>query len=401
VAHLHGTDDSHSVTTLELFFDLVFVFALTQITTLMARDPTWRGAAHGLVLLALLWWAWCSYAWLGNQAKADEGLIRAALIVTMGAMFVVALAIPESFGDGPGGPFAPFVLAACYAVARVTHLAVYLVAAGGDVELRRQLLITAIPVGMACVLLVIGGAVGPPAQSLLWTGALFVDYSGIWLTGTSGWRLPSAKHFAERHGLIVIVALGESVVSIGVGVADRPLSWAVLVASLVGLGVSVCLWWIYFDVVALVAERVLLRKRGEQRSRLARDSFTYLHFPMVAGVVYLALGMKEVLGYVAGGGGHALSDPLATMPLVSMYAGVAAYLFALASLRWRNLGRPNVARLVVSVGVLLVIPVVAVLPALASLGVLLAVLSGLVTFEATRHAEARQAIRHAEHQAPA
>src|SRR4051794_12329504 len=115
VAHLHGTDDSHRVTTLELFFDLVFVFAITQVTTLMAADPTWRGAWRGLLILALLWWAWCSYAWLGNQAKADEGLIRVALIVTMGAMFVVALAIPESFHDRPGGPYAPFVLAACYA----------------------------------------------------------------------------------------------------------------------------------------------------------------------------------------------------------------------------------------------------------------------------------------------
>ena len=132
------TDERHRVTTLELFFDLVFVFAFTQVTALMAADPTITGAVRGLVVLALLWWAWCSYAWLGNQAQADEGLVRATFIVAMTAMFVVALTIPESFDDLPGGLFAPFVFAACYAVVRLMHLACYLVAVGSDTGLRRQ-----------------------------------------------------------------------------------------------------------------------------------------------------------------------------------------------------------------------------------------------------------------------
>ncbi|MEJ7744098.1 MAG: low temperature requirement protein A [Nocardioidaceae bacterium] len=151
------TDESHRVTTLELFFDLVFVFAFTQVTQLMADDPSVSGAMQGLVLLALLWWAWCSYAWLGNQAHADEGVVRLTVIVAMTAMFVVALTIPESFDDLPGGLFAPFVLAACYALVRLLHLACYLIAAGDDAILRRQLLITALPVTGAAGLLVAGG----------------------------------------------------------------------------------------------------------------------------------------------------------------------------------------------------------------------------------------------------
>jgi len=186
LAWVRPTDASHRVTTLELFFDLVFVFAFTQVTQLMADTPTAAGALRGLVLLALLWWAWCSYAWLGNQAHADEGLVRATIIVAMTAMFVVALAIPESFGDRPGGLFAPFVLAACYAVVRVVHLASYLIAAGDDVGLRRQLLVTALPVAGAAGLLVAGGTLGPPYQTGLWALALLVDYAGIWIAGTAG-----------------------------------------------------------------------------------------------------------------------------------------------------------------------------------------------------------------------
>ena len=307
---VRSTDESHRVTTLELFFDLVFVFAITQVTQLMADDPTARGLGRGLVLMALLWFGWTSYAWLGNQAKADEGLLRLAMVVTMGALFVVALAIPESFEDKPGGLFGPFVLAACYATVRLAHLGVYVVAAGDDRALRRRLFVTAIPTAVACLLLVAGGAVGPPWQTALWVLALVVDYGGVFLAGTEGWRVYSAAHFAERHGLIIIVALGESVVAVGAGVADDPITVAVVVAALLALLVSVALWWVYFDVVALVAERVLAGLQGEPRSRLARDSYTYLHFPMLAGVVYLALGVKKVLEYVADTEHHDLGDSL-------------------------------------------------------------------------------------------
>jgi low temperature requirement protein LtrA len=393
--HVHPTDDTHSVTTLELFFDLVFVFALTQVTALMADDPTVRGLLRGLVLLALLWFAWCSYAWLGNQARADEGILRLAMLVAMGALFLVALAIPESFEDGPGGLFAPFVLAACYAVVRVAHLVVYVVAAGTDRALRRQLLVTAVPVGTACLLLVAGGAIGPPVQSLLWALALVVDYSGVWLAGTSGWRLYSARHFAERHGLIVIIALGESIVAIGVGVADVPVTWAIVGASLLGLGIAIALWWIYFDVVALVAERVLSNLQGEERARLGRDSFTYLHFPMIAGIVYLALGMKKVLTYVADTAHHDLADPLPGTVLTAMYGGVVLYLVALSGLRRRNVGAWNRQRLVVSALVVAMLPLVWSAPAIVALAALAVLLLGLIVFETVHQAVAREQVRHA------
>ncbi len=394
---VRSTDESHRVTTLELFFDLVFVFALTQVTALMADDPTARGLGRGLVLLALLWFGWTSYAWLGNQAQADEGLLRLAMVVTMGALFVVALTIPESFEDGPGGLFGPFVLAACYATVRIAHLAVYLVAAGEDRALRRQLLITAVPTAVACLLLVAGGAVGAPWQSLLWVLALVVDYAGVFASGTEGWRVYSAAHFAERHGLIVIVAIGESVVAVGAGVADEPVTWPVVLAALLALGVSLALWWVYFDVVALVAEGVLAKLEGEPRTRLARDSYTYLHFPMVAGIVYLALGVKKVLEYVAHVDEHDLGDALPWVPVIALYGGAVLYLAALSALRRRNIGGWNRQRLLACAALLVLLPVAVLVPALVALSLLAVVLTALISYEAMRLAPERDRIRHQTH----
>ena len=390
------TGEGHQVTTLELFFDLVFVFALTQVTAFLAEDVSMRQMLRGLVLLALLWFAWCSYAWLGNQARADEGVVRGAMVTAMGALFVVALAVPEAWGDQGGGVSAPLVLAGALAVVRLGHLTVYWLAAAQDRQLRRTVALTVIPVGAAVGLLVVGALLGGPAQTALWALALAVDYTGIYVVARrgSGWRLPSARHFAERHGLIVIVALGESIVAIGVGVGGRPVTVPVLVAAVLGLAVSVTLWWLYFDVVALVAERVLARTTGEERADLARDSYTYLHFPMVVGIVYLALGLKKVLEYVAE---HPLSDPLKGVALAALYGGVTLYLLGHVAFRLRNVHSVNVPRVAVAVGLLAVLPLVGQLPALAALALLAAVLTGLVGLEAVRHAEARHAIRHAEH----
>jgi low temperature requirement protein LtrA len=391
-ARVVPTEEGHGVTTIELFFDLVFVFAITQVTAFMADDLGWRGILRGLVLLALLWFVWCSYAWLGNQAHADEGVVRAAVIAAMAAMFLVALAIPEAWGDEGGGISAPVVLAAALAVVRLLHLGVYAVAAVGDAGLRRQLTRAAAPVGSAVVLLVVGAMLGGVAQTALWAAALLIDYTGVYFSG-SDWRLPSPGHFAERHGLIVIIALGESIIAVGVGVADLPLTLATIAAALLGLLVSVALWWAYFDVVAPVAERELRSRAGEERVRLARDSYTYLHFPMVAGVIYLALGLKKVAEYVGDESHHLLTDPLPATALWSLYGGVAAYLLGHLAFRLRNVGSINRPRAVVVVLVLLTPLAAFNVPALAALAVLAVFLMGLVSYEVVRYAEARAAVR--------
>jgi len=400
LTRVEATTPEHTVTPLELFFDLVFVFAITQVTALMAHELGWRGALRGLVVLALLWWAWCSYAWLGNQARADEGLVRTGMIIATTALLLVALAIPEAWNDHAEEHHlnAALLLAAALGVVRMGHLTIYWIAAGEDSGLRHQLLRTAVPVMAAIVLLVAGALIGGAWQTVLWLVALAVDYTGIYLAG-SDWRLPAPGHFAERHGLIVLIALGESLVAIGVGINDLPLSVPLVGMALLGLAICVALWWSYFDVVATVAENVLHKATGNDRVRLARDSYTYLHFPMVAGIIYLALGLQKVAEYVADTEHHTLSDPLATTARWALFGGIAVYLLAHLGFRYRNLGTVNLGR-AVAAGLLLVTGAVGfALPALAALGIAAAIVVVMIAYEVVRYADARAAIRH--HQTPA
>lgn len=392
---LRPTDSGHTATTLELFFDLVFVYAITQITAFVADDLTALGVLKGGLLITMLWFAWTSYTWLGNEAKADEGVLRLTLITAMGLLFAVALALPEAYEDTGGGLSAPVVLAVSLLGVRLAHLGIYALAARGDSVLTRQVVVTVVPVACAGALLVSGAVVGGTAQVVLWVAAVVVDASAYYIGGSDGWRLNAPGHFAERHGLIIIIAIGESIVAIGVGVAALPLTGPVLAAALLGLAVSVALWWTYFDVVALVAERVLASKQGQERAELARDSYSYLHLPMVAGIVFAAVGMKKVVSYVADTEGHDLSDPLTGIPLGLLYAGVGAYLLAHIAFRLRNVGTLNKGRLVVVVSLLPLGLVAAQLPAIVALALLAALLAGLVAFEALRFAEQRDHIRHA------
>jgi low temperature requirement protein LtrA len=208
--------------------------------------------------------------------------------------------------------------------------------------------------------------------------------------------LLSAGLFAERHGLIVIVALGESIVAIGLGVATLPITTPIVIASVLGLTVAACVWWAYFDVTAIVAERLLRRAEGEERARLARDAYSHLHLPMIAGIVLLALGLKEVHEYVGDASHHDLSESLAMVPLGAMYGGVALYLVSLVAFKYRAIRKVSVPRLVVTALLLGLVPVAAQLPALAALGLIAAVTVGLIAFEVVRFSHTREHIRHEE-----
>lgn len=380
-AHLHGTDDTHRVTNLELFFDLVFVYAITNITAVMEHDVGGTAVLEGMITLALVWFGWAAYTWLGNQAKADEGLLRLAMIVAMAGMFFVAISIPYAFRPDAN---AGVVLALAYCVVRLTHLAVYFIAAGEDRQLRSVLLGMTAVACVALTVLVAGALIGGAAQKWWWLVAVLIDQGGVYFVRSTRWRLNSASHFAERFGLIVLIAIGESVVSIGVGSATPQLTARTALALIAGLAIAVGLWWLYFDVVALVAEEVLHRSAGVARARLARDSYTYIHLPMVAGIVFTAMGLVLLIG----DHGHVDAGRYA------LYGGVALYLVAHLLFRLRNLGSINVGRAVVAVGLLLALPAVGALPAMAQLAVPAVLLVGLVAFEVRAFRDARTAVRH-------
>jgi low temperature requirement protein LtrA len=382
------------VAPIELFFDLVFVFSLTQVTALMAEDVTGRGILRGLLVLALLWWSWVGYAWLANVVQAEEGLGRVAMFGAMAAMFVLAVTVPEAFDDVPGGLHGPVVVAFAYLAVRVLHLVMFVLLSGDDPGLRRQVWRFSPSVFGSTVVLLVASQLDGTTQTLAWVAALIVDYVGTILGGASGWRLRSASHFAERHGLILIVALGESIVAIGVGVAQVPISWPIVVASVLGLVVAGCMWWAYFDVVSIVAERVLRQAEGEERARLARDAYSYLHLPMVAGIVLVALGLKKVLESVGEVGLHRLSEPLPLLPLGALYGGVALFLFAHSAFKYRTWRQVTGRRLVVGVLLVVLIPLAAELAALATLGLLAGVMVAMIASEARRYSELRERVRH-------
>ena len=314
--------EGDQVTTLELFFDLVFVFAFTQVTYVMSHGEPPLSVFQGLVVLALLWWSWSSFAWLGNQAHANEGLVRVSLIVAMGAVFVLSLTIPEAYHDLEGGLYAPLVFAICYAVIRLVHLTTYLIAAGPDAALRRQVLMSLLASALpSIVLLIIGAFVDEQWRVVVWAGAIVVDLLAIYVTSNvgGGWRVQSVAHFTERHRLVVILALGESIVAIGVGVSLEPITIAIVIGSLLAVGLTVLLWWAYFGRIAEDAETLLESTEGVSRAKLASDGYTYLHLPILIGVILTALGIEEVMG-------HLDEDHLGWLGGSALGAGVAVYL---------------------------------------------------------------------------
>lgn len=388
-------NEGDRVTTLELFFDLVFVYAITQTVNVMGEDGL-DSLVQALLIIGVLWWIWVGYAWLGNLVRADEGFIRFGLLAAMAVSFVVAVTIPEAFDDFEGGISGPLVFAGCYAVARAIHFAMFWVCSAGDPGLRRQLVRWALPsLGGIGVLVAAAFVENDWWQIALWTLALAIDLGGTLLNGMAGWRLRSAVHFAERHSLIIIVALGESIVAVGLGVVALPISWPIILALVLGIATAGALWWIYFDVTALLAEHALSRSRGAHRNDLASHGYTYLHLPMVAGILLSAFGMKKVLTYVGDTEHHTLGEALHGIPLYALYGGVVLYLLAHVGFARRMLGGLKVQRLVAALVLVLLIPLANVLPALAALGLVTFVLALLVLYETLRWYADRDQIRHA------
>jgi low temperature requirement protein LtrA len=366
-------DDEQRVTPLELFFDLVFVFALTQVTGLLAGDPTWGGLVRGLLVLAALWWAWVAYSWLTDAVDPEEDAARVSVFVAMTAMLIAALAVPGAFGGDA------LLFGCAYFVVRAMHIVLYRVAAADDPALKFVVGRLAMGAITGPSLLILASAFDGVAQGVIWGLALLVDYAGVLLARGEGWTIAPA-HFAERYGLIVIIALGESIVAIGAG-AGIELGAGEVVAAVFAILVSAALWWAYFDVVAIVAERKLTEATGAARTDLARDSYSYLHLPMVAGIVLLALGIKKTLAD--------MNQPLDTIPAVALCGGVALYLLGHIAFRLRNVHSLNRQRLVAACACLALIPVALEADALVALGAVTAVCVLLIAYEVIRFGEAR------------
>jgi low temperature requirement protein LtrA len=367
---------SERVTPLELFFDLVFVLALTQCTALMAAEPTWTGIGKGMLVLGALWWSWVGYSWLTNVLDPQEGGVRLAMFSAMAALLVAALCVPNAFGDDA------LLFACAYGVFRAAQLALYLLASRDNPALRRSVLGLTGGSAIGVGLLITASAYDGWKQGALWAAALLLDMAEPYFFGSAGWSLDYPSHFAERHGLIVIIALGESIVAIGVG-AGAEIDAGVVVAAILGIAVGSAIWWLYFDVIALLAERHLARlPPGKERNERARDTYSYLHFPMIAGIILSALGLKKTL-----------EDVEASLDVViafAMFGGVGIYLLAHVAARLRHVRTVNWHRLLCALVLFALIPIAMDVIAVAALAMLTVALWVLIALEAVRFTGSRQ-----------
>jgi low temperature requirement protein LtrA len=377
------------VTPLELFFDLVFVFAITQVTTLMSNDLTWQGLGRGLLVLAALWWAWTGYAWLTNMLEPEEGLVRAGMFAGMAAMLVAAMAVPGAFGANA------VLFGVGFLLVRLVNLSLFVLASKRDPDFRRSLARFGPTAILGSLIILAASFTDGSVQTTLWILAIVALYIGPLIDRGQGWSV-SPAHFAERYGLIVIIALGESIVAIGFGAAGIRLEPSIIAAAVLGLAVSAALWWAYFDVFAVLGEQQLSATTGATRARLARDNYSYLHLPMIVGIVGFALGLKLTT--------HDVHEPLDIVPAVAMCGGLSLYYLAHVVMRIRLVffvrhtsdERPawvGPGRVAASIAMLALIPAAVTLPALAALGLVAAVGWALIAWDVIHYRDDRVEIR--------
>ena len=362
---------------LELFFDLVFVLAITQVTAYLAAHLNWRGFVEGLIILGLMWWAWVGYSWLTNSVDSDDAPTRLTIFTAMAALVIVALAMPGAFAGEA------LLLACAYGLVRVMQVGLYAYGTDADDPNHGAILKLAPGFMFSSILLVVGAVIGGEAQLWIWLAALLADVATPFISDTEDFSV-HAGHFAERHGLIVIIALGESIVALGAAASGQPLDFALVAGVTMGVAIAASLWWVYFDLTAVAAEQRLSAVKGASRAHLARDAYSVIHLPMIAGVVLLALGLKKALGHA--------DHHLDLIPALALVGGPALYLLGLVAFRLRNIGTIGWPRLSAAVLLLAVLPVALALPALAAIGLVFGVVVSLVAYEAIRFADIRNEV---------
>jgi low temperature requirement protein LtrA len=371
-------EEERKTSYLELFFDLVFVFAFTQVTALILEDTSPRGFARAALVLAMVWWAWSAYAWMTNAIDVENAVTRLIIFAAMAAGFFMALAVPHAFEEEAAW------FAVAYFVVRMLQSALYSWGVRDDPELLRVTLHLAPGFVVAAFVALAGGFVEPDYRAWVWLASLVIDVVATLTIARGDWHV-SPSHFAERFALIVIIALGESIVAIGVatGGLDRDATYAVsVVVAFAGVA---ALWWAYFDFTAVAAERSLRRVSGRARTALARDVFTFFHYPVVLGIILYAVAAKKTLE-------HPL-DPLSKPGRWALGLGVAFFLCGFALMRFRVIRRVAWERLVAAAVALVVAVLLDGADAIVTLGVVIAILAFSIALETARLRELRAELR--------
>jgi low temperature requirement protein LtrA len=352
----------------ELLWDLVFVFAVTQVTALLSRDLSWAGLGRSMLVLALVWWAWSAFVWAANAQDTESPSLRLVLLLAMVLAFIAGLALPHSFEDEA------LAFAAAYAGVRFLHLGLYADASRRGNASWAAIAGFAITVVIGMALLIAGALAGGTAQAVLWTAAAAIDYAGpAWLTRERlrGLQHVAVAHFAERYSLFVIICLGESIVAIGVGASEERFDAELVAGVGLGLLITVALWWTYFDRFATVAEERL--RTHHDPVLAAADAYSYLHLVIVAGIILFAVGVKLAV--------HDVGEPLDDPVRLALCGGVALYLVGHVAFRLRIAGSVSVEKLVAAAALLVLYAVGGELAAWALAGAVMVVLVAMCAYE--------------------
>ncbi|WP_319459627.1 low temperature requirement protein A [Micromonospora sp. RTP1Z1] len=389
----------------EVFFDLVFVVSFFIITRATAANVTGRQLLHAMLVLAVLWWCWVVHSVVASQLRLGEGFVPVLIVVSMIALFIFALALPQTFGGLRQGTAGPVLVTISYVVVRAVHLVLYVHATRGRPDARRKLLQFVPEIVITTLLLLIAALLPPRIEDPdlgmwlrdgLWIAVVVLQYGSGLAGGTKGWEVTSAEHWTERYDLILIIALGESVISVGVGgnLIGKPVTWPAVPAAMLGLLFTAALWWVHFDMIGPAARIALHAAQGSPRVAMARDAYAYLYLPMIAGVVLFAIGAEELLRTItdpAGGVAERGHGPAVPM----LFGGVMVYLAADMAFQLRTLGTVTWTRVGALLALAAGLPVGRHLPALGALGLLTAICVALVVIEVVVLADSRRALRRA------
>ncbi len=373
-----AAEEERKTSYLELFFDLVFVFAFTQVTALILEDTSVQGFARAALVLAMVWWAWSAYAWMTNAVDIENIVTRLIMFAAMAAGFFMALAVPDAFQDEAAW------FAVAYFVVRILQSTLFAWGVRNDPENLRATFLLARWFVPAAVVALVGGFVDPDYRSWFWLASLAIDVVGTLFVASAAWRV-SPSHFAERFALIVIIALGESIVAIGIGTSSLERDATYAVSVIVAFAGVAALWWTYFDFTAIGLERALRRAAPELRGPLARDTFTFYHYPIVLGVIFYAVAAKKTLE-------HPL-DPLPEAGRWALGLGIATFLVGVALTRWRMIHRIAWERLAAAAITLAVAVALDRVDAIVAVAIVVAVLVSFLAVETARLREVRVDMR--------
>lgn len=371
-------EEERKTSYIELFFDLVFVFAFTQVTSLILEDTSAAGFMRAALVLAMVWWAWSAYAWMTNAIDIENTVTRLIVFAAMAAGFFMALAVPDAFQDEAAS------FAVAYFVVRILNTTLFSWGVRHDPGQLRATLRLAPWFLVAALVALVGGFVDPDIRAWVWLASLAIDVVGTLTVARAEWRV-SASHFAERFALIVIIALGESIVAIGLATTEVERDFTFAISVLIAFAGVAALWWAYFDFTAVAAARSLGRASPSARGPLARDVFTYFHYPIVLGIILYAVAAKKTLE-------HPL-DPLSEAGRWALGLGIAVFLSGFVLARFRVIRRVAWERVVAGSAAVVVAVLLDGTDAIVTLAVVLAILVASIAVETVRLRELRAVVK--------